>query len=166
MVSTTELKARVQEFLRFNKQEVSGLVVAILVTAFIFSFRDWGAETFDLAIGLKNLTLMIFATSLSFIFRLSCQKIYGLTEGYKAEFKVWWAGLAIALGLAFISLGRIPVVIIGSMVTIFMIKHRLGEFRYGFSYWNNAMIALWGILGTMFMAILFAIGLYLFHLSI
>jgi len=43
-----------------------------------------------------------------------------------------------------------------------MIRQRLGEFRYGFSYWANGMIGFWGVLGNMILAILFSIGLYFF----
>ncbi|MBI2146076.1 hypothetical protein HYU22_01915 [Candidatus Woesearchaeota archaeon] len=160
MVSRRELRARVQDFFTFSRQEITGLVFAILITTFIFSFRDWGEEQFEAAIGLQHFVLVLLIVLVSVLFRISCQKIYGLAEGYNAEFKVWWAGLAIALVLAFISNGRLSVVFIGTMSVAFMVKQRLGEFRYGFSYWNNGVIAYWGILGSVIMAILFALGLY------
>lgn len=160
MVSTQEIKHRVQEHFGFNQQEISGLAIAIIITAFIFSFRDWGAETFDARVGLYHLFLIIIIAAISFLFRFSCQKIYALGQGYKAEFKVWWVGLAITLLLAFVSLGKLPLVLAGTVTTAFMVKARLGEFRYGFSYWNNAIIALWGILGNLIMALLFAVGSY------
>ncbi len=162
MVSSQELQARIREFFRFDKAEISGLVVAVLVTAFIFSFRDWGAEVFDLYAGLGNLLAAILVVAISFVFRLSCQKIYGLVEGHKSDFRVWWLGILIALVVAFLSAGKIPLVMIGAMVPAFMIRQRLGEFRYGFSYWANGMIGFWGVLGNMILAILFSIGLYFF----
>ncbi len=160
MVYWRELQARIQDFFRFSRQETIGLLAAVIVTGFIFSFRDWGTEQFDAAIGLRNLLLITLVAGISLVFRSSCQKIYALSEGYKAEFKVWWAGLAIALVVIFISSGRIPLIFAGTMVASFMVKQRLGEFRYGFSYWNNAMIAYWGIMGNLILAILFAIGSY------
>ena len=39
--------------------------------------------------------------------RIACQKMYALSQGYKAEFKVWWAGLAICLVVVFISYGKV-----------------------------------------------------------
>ncbi len=161
MVSSKELRARIQDFFTFSRQEITGLVFAVLIMAFIFSFRDWGEEQFEAAIGLQHFLLVLIVVIISLLFRISCQKIYGLAEGYKAEFKVWWAGLAIALVLAFISNGRLSVVLIGTMSVAFMVKQRLGEFRYGFSYWNNGVIAYWGIAGNMILAILFALGWYL-----
>ncbi|MBU0457736.1 MAG: hypothetical protein KKD75_06345 [Nanoarchaeota archaeon] len=165
MVSFDELKARVKEFLRFSKQEFVGLLVAIVVTGFIFSFRDWGDESFSLVIGLTNLLLVFIIAAISFFFRLSCQKVYALSQGYKAEFKVWWVGLIIALVIALISAGRIPLVIIGSVIASFMIKQRLGEYRYGFSHSQNGVIAFWGILGNMILALIFATGLFIFPQS-
>ncbi|MBT4936249.1 hypothetical protein HOL21_01255 [Candidatus Woesearchaeota archaeon] len=160
MANIKELIKRIQDFYRFSWQEISGLLIAVIFTAFIFSFRDWGGELFDIVIGLKNFVIVIFVAAISFTFRISCQKIYALSQGYKAEFKVWWVGLIIALVLAFISFGRVPLVLIGGVVTAFMVKQRLGEFRYGFSYLQNGFTSLWGILGNMILAIGFALGLY------
>lgn len=160
MVISDELQSRIREFFEFSKQEISGLIAAVLITGFIFSFRDWGIETFDLTLGLRNLFIVSFIAALSFFLRISMQKIFALSEGYKTEFKVWWAGLIIAMLVSFLSSGRIPLVLIGASVSSFMVKQRLGEFRYGFSYSDNATIALWGVLGSLITAVLFAVGLY------
>ena len=160
MCAFQELVERVKDFYRFSWQELSGLIVAIIVTGFIFSFRDWGVEQFDLVVGLKNFFLVTFIAAISFIFRLSVQKIYGLGQGHKPEFKVWWTGLLVSLVIAFFSFGKLPLIFAGTMVSSFMVRQRLGEFRYGFSYRINGMIAMFGILGNLILAILFAIGLY------
>ena len=160
MVFDKELRSRIRDFFSFSKQEIIGLAVALLVTGFIFSFRDWGLETLDLTLGLRNLIIVSFVAAISFFLRISMQKIYALSEGYKTEFKVWWTGIVIALVIAFVSNGRIPLVLIGASVSSFMIKQRLGEFRYGFSHSDNATIALWGILGSLITATLFALGLH------
>ena len=165
MVSWRELQARMQEFFRFSRQEKIGLLAAIIITGFIFSFRDWGAEQLDVLVGVRNLLLVTLVAGISFLFRTACQKTYGLSEGYKTEFKVWWAGMLIALALAFISQGRFTVVLAGTMMSVFMVKQRLGEFRYGFSYWHNGLIAYWGVLGNLIMALLFAVGWYFFPTS-
>lgn len=162
MSGSQELQARLKDFFSFSKQEISGLVVAILVTAFIFTFRDWGEDVFSVFIGLQNFFAIVLIVGFSFLFRLSCQKIYALSSGYKAEFKIWWTGLIIALVVAFISVGYVPLVLIGGMVASFMVKQRLGEMRYGFSNTDNAVMSLWGVLGNMIAAILFALALYFF----
>ena len=160
MVSRPELVSRIKEYFGFDKQEVSTLIIAILITGFIFSFRDWGVEQFNLAIGLKNLMIVLIIAAISFFFRISCQKIYGLSQGYQVQFKVWWAGIVLALIIAFVTVGRLPLVLIGGVVSSFIVKQRLGEFRYGASSSGRAMIGFWGVLGNLIMAILFAIGAY------
>src|SRR3989338_4683722 len=147
MVSTQEIHSRIKDFYRISKHERLGLIASIILLAFMFSFRDWGEDTLDLTVGLTNFSLILIIAAISLLFRLSCQKIYALSEGYKAEFKVWLIGLGISFIIVLLSLGRVPAALVGGMVVSFMIKQRLGEFRYGFSYWNNAMISYWGILG-------------------
>ncbi len=162
MVKGEELKARIKDHFRFEKQEVSFLIPAVLLTAFIFSFRDWGETQLDLALGLRNFFLVLIIAALSFVARLSWQKIFALKEGHKAEFKGWWAGLIIALVVAFLTAGRLPLVLIGGIVASFMVRQRLGEFRYGFSYFDNALISFCGIAANLVLALLFSLGLYFF----
>jgi hypothetical protein len=162
MVSHKEREARIQDFFKFSRQEITGLIAAVLVTAFVFSFRDWGPENFDFSIGLRNFILMLVVTTVTFAARFSSQKIWGLEEGYKAEFKVWWIGLGISLVITFLSLGIIPLIVVGSMVSAFMVKHRLGEMRYGFSYEDNADIAARGVIVNLGLATIFSIGLLFF----
>mgnify|MGYP000359667414 CR=1 FL=1 len=158
MVNPKELRSRVKKFFHFSKQEIIGLVPAILVTAFIFSFRDWGGDQLSVSVGLTHLFIMAIITAITFFFRLSFQKIFALSEGYEAEFKVWWAGLIISLVLIFVTLGFVPLVLSGTLVVALRVKQRLGEFRYGFSHKDNAIINFIGIAGNMLLAILFAIG--------
>lgn len=158
MASQRELYARIQQYFRYSKQELSGMLAVILVLGFIFSFRDWGGDTFDPGTGVMNLLAVIIIAAIAVFFRTACQKIYGLGEGYKAEFKVWWTGLALSLVFVFVSLGKLPLIFAGGMVATFMVRQRLGEFRYGFSMWNNGMISHWGILANLILAILFAVG--------
>lgn len=149
-------------FLRFSRQEVYGLIVALLITGFVFSFNDWGEETFSMAVGLFHLAAASLVAVLSFFFRISCQKIYALSQGYQAEFKVWWTGLIIMVVLIFVTVGKLPIVLIGGAVASFMVRQRLGEYRYGHSHFQESIISLWGILGNLIAAILFAVGLYFF----
>ena len=162
MVSWQELNARLEDFFHFSKQELIGLALAAIVTGFIFSFKDWGDQELDVVLGFRNLILATTIATISLFFRFSCQKIYGLSQGYKAEFKVWWLGLFIALILAFLTAGKLPVILAGTMAVSFMVKQRLGEFRYGFSYWENAMISYWGVLGNLILGLLSGIGSYFF----
>ena len=178
MVSLKENMERVKEYFRFSKQETYGLAVAVIVMAFIFSFCGWGLsgrcnvqESLDLLLGLKRFIGVIFIVLISFLFRLSCQKFYALAQGQKAEYKVWWAGLVISLVIVFLSAGFsrgnfiIPLVFAGGVASTFLVRFRLGEFRYGFSNRVMAVTSLWGIMGNLILAIIFALLLYIYPQS-
>ena len=46
-----------------------------------------------------------------------------------------------------------------------LVRHRLGEFRYGFNYWENGVIAVMGPLSNLALAFIFKIMLYIFPQS-
>ena len=160
MVSIKELNERIKEFFSFSKQEITSIIILMLVMGFLFSFRDWGTEQLDLWFGLRNFAVVSIIFLISLLNRFAWQKVYALSEGYKAEFKIWWLGIGISIILTFITFGRVPAILIGGMSVALMVRQRLGEFRYGFSYWNNALISFWGLLGNLVLALLFAIGGY------
>src|SRR3989338_5903931 len=168
MVRGEELRARIKDYFSFEKQELVILIPAIFITAFMFSFCNWGEggcgvkSNFQFWTGFWNLVLVSFIVAFSFLVRFSWQKIYALKEGYRAEFKGWWSGILVALVLTLVTNGRVPLVLIGGVVSSLMIRHRLGEFRYGFSYLDNAKISYHGIVANIHLALLFSIGLYLF----
>ena len=162
MVRGEELRARIKDYFSFEKQELSILIPAIFLTAFMFSFRDWGEESFQFWQGLGNLIVVSIIVAISFFVRFSWQKIYALKEGYLAQFKGWWTGILIALVLTLITNGLVPLILIGGVVSSFMVRQRLGEFRYGHSYLDNAKISFHGIVANLHLALLFSIGLYLF----
>lgn len=162
MVSRKEVFSRLKQYYRFSPPEITGIIASIFILGIIFSFRDWGDQQFDLTLGLTHLFLIFLIAAITLVFRISCQKFLGLSRGYNPEFKVWWVGLFISLILAFVSNGRLTLVLTGTVFATLMIKLRIGEFRYGFSYLDNAVIAFWGILGNLILASLFGIGLYFF----
>jgi Zn-dependent protease len=162
MTSYIEFYHRLKEFLRFSQKELVMVLLAVLVTGFIFSFRDWGAESFDLAIGLRNFIIALFVAFLTFIIRISCQKMMALSVGYKSEFRLWILGIILALIFAFISDGYLPLVLAGGMATALMLRQRIGEFRYGLMLSEESWIGAWGIFGNILLTIFFSIGNYFF----
>jgi len=165
MVRGEELRARVKDYFTFEKQELAFLIPAIFIIAFMFSFCNWGQGScgegdFQFWTGFWNLIVVSIIVAISFFARISWQKLYALKEGYLAQFKGWWTGILIALVLTVVTNGRVPLVLIGGIVSSFMVRHRLGEFRYGHSYLDNAKISFQGIVANLFLALLFALGLY------
>lgn len=165
MVNVPEMKARIKDFMGFDRQEIISLVAAAVITAFIFTFRDWGDEVFNPVIGFSNLLIVSLIAIGSFAVRFFFQKLYALHEGYLAKFKIWWIGLGAAVVIAFLSFGRLSLVLIGTMSAALMVKQRLGEYRYGFSNWNNAMIAYWAVLAHLILALFLGTGAFFFPQS-
>lgn len=169
MGALSELRSRLENYFAFSQKEVRDLLIATLIIGFIFSFNDWGTTTFDFVIGLKNFLLVSFLVALAFFVHLSVQRILALAIGFKAEFKVWWVGLALSLIIVFITgtlLGvGLPVILPGGVVLAILVRHRLGEFRYGFNYWENGVIAVYGPISNLALAFLFKIALYIFPQS-
>tara|TARA_Y100000310_G_scaffold89923_1_gene87090 strand:+ start:52403 stop:53161 length:759 start_codon:yes stop_codon:yes gene_type:complete len=164
MASHKEIKARIAEYYRFNKNEVSGLAIVTLITAFIFSICGVGAswecstnEPTDLALWFGRLMLLLVIVAVSIIFRASIQKMYALAQGYKITMKTWYVGNYIALALSLLSFGSFNLVLSGSFESAFMVKQRLGEFRYGFSNLENAFIGLFGMVSSILLALIFGI---------
>ena len=147
-----ELRDRLNKYFAFSKKEVRDLAAAVLIVGFIFSFRDWGDTAFDALVGIKNLILAVFASAISFFVHESAHRIMALKDGFKAEFKIWWGGLIVSLMLAFASNGRIQLVLPGGIVVALLARYRLGIFRYGWSYWDMGIIAIWGPLANIALA--------------
>lgn len=131
--------------------------MGIAVTGFIFSFKHWGIERFDWLFGLENFFLTTLAAAIAYFGHIAPQKIYALSCGYQAEFKTWWLGLVIALVLCFISAGSLTLVLAGNVGLIFMVRLRLGQFRYCYRHEDQAVAGLWGILGSLIIAMIFQI---------
>ncbi|MBT6773764.1 hypothetical protein HOA91_00185 [Candidatus Woesearchaeota archaeon] len=157
MVSWKEIKSRIEDFYKFSQQEIIGLIAATIVITIIYSMIDNYRVVID---PFKVLLISVIAI-ISLFFRFSCQKIYGLSQGQKAEYKVWWIGLGISFVVALLSGGKVPLIFVGGAISTIMIKQRLGELRYGQSNMVMAITALWGILGNLILAILFAVALYI-----
>ena len=58
MGELVDLWDKLKRYFSFTPSELRGLVIAIIVVAFIISFSDWGSgNIFDAGIGLFNFTL-------------------------------------------------------------------------------------------------------------
>ena len=163
MVSFQELRVRIIDFFRITKNETKAFLIASAVAALVFSFCDWGPANqcggeFSLWLGLVHLLIVFSIVFVSLLFRISCQKIYALNQGYTAHFRPWWNGMALSLVIGVISMGKGAVLLPGRIHAEVLGKQRLGESSPSFSYLDNAQIALWGIISHFLLALFFAIG--------
>ena len=161
MGEIVDLIDKIKRYYKFSPHELRGLIISILVIAFIISFKDWGKDRFDALSGLYNLFNSILIVTLSILIHDAGQRIWGLAIGYRIEFKMFSFGLLLALIVAFITNGGIWIIIPGGFMLHHLAGHRLGFFRYGVNYFGQAMVALAGPLFSFMLIILLKI-LYAF----
>jgi len=156
MREIVDVQDKIKRYYTFTKSEIKGIVISVLVIAFIISFRDWGhGDQIDLIAGLFNLLNSILIVLLSFIIHISAQRIWSLMTGYKLEWKMWGFGLMAGLIIAFLTNGKFWLILPGGFVVHHMAGHRLGWFRYGINWWAIGLIALMGPLASIIFALVF-----------
>jgi len=149
------LGGRIKEYFRFERKEVTGILVSVILIAFILSFKEWGGEKFDIAVGLVNLAVAFLIVFLGFLVHVSAQKINALRLGYVAEFQYSMYGLIGGLILCFASNGYLFFLGTGEVRIRHMLRMRLGTFRYGLNYWEYAKISFVGPMANIFLAVFF-----------
>lgn len=155
MYSFYDLQEKIKTNFRFSGQEVKAILITVLASAFILTFRSWGAATFDFNAGLKNLFNAFLIVALCLVVKVSVQKIYSLHIGYKFEYRLWFYGIIAAVLITFLSNGYLPLLALGGFVIEMMPGHRLGYFRYGINYYSIGVIALMGPLSSIALALFF-----------
>lgn len=149
---------KIKRYYRFTPAELRGFVISVLVIAFVISFKEWGpGKEVALGYGLFNFFNAVLIVGLSMLVHYSAQKITALYAGFKVEYKMWTAGLLIALVFAFVSKGSIWFIIPGGILFHHLAGHRLGWFRYGLNYFAVGILSLWGVVASILLAIFFKI---------
>jgi len=156
MGEIVDLTDKIKRYFRFTPLEIRSLIIAVLVIAFIISFKEWGyGDVFSFRIGLFNFFNAILIVALSFLVHLSIQRIWSLGTGYRLEWKMWSYGLLFGLIIAFLTNGYVWLILPGGLVVHHMAGHRLGWFRYDINYWAVGLIAATGPFATILLAALF-----------
>ena len=162
MREIVDLRDKIKRYYGFTPLEARSLAIAILVTAFVFSFKEWGyGSAFDFKIGFFNYFNAILIVALSFLVHISMQRIWALGTGFRLEWKMWSFGLLFALIMAFLTNGFIWLVIPGGIMLHHMAGHRLGWFRYDINYWALGLTTATGTIATIILVMIFkALGAF------
>lgn len=153
MAELVDLHDKIKRYYKFTPYELRGLIISIVVIGFVISFKNWGTTAFNFGVGLFNLFNAILIVALSIFIHDAGQRLFGLTAGYRVEFKMWTYGLIFALIIAFVSNGSLWLIVPGGFMLHHIAGHRLGWFRYGINYFGQAMVALAGPLFTLMLII-------------
>jgi hypothetical protein len=122
--------------LKLTSKELRDTIITILILAFVFSFREWGDETFNFVIGIKNYLIAIVLVGLALFFNQLGQRILATYYGYDPVYEASMIGLMISLVIAFASRGLLVVIMPGQVAIKMLAASRLGEFRYHTNLWE------------------------------
>ncbi len=142
----------IRRYFWFSGRELRGLAVVVLVFAFIFSFREWGVDKFDVVVGFGNFFMAVIIVALVIFIHEAGQRLTALKVGLKTEVRVRWYGLIAALILCFVSRGKLTLFAATGMWIHHMAVHRLGYFRYGPNVQAFGVVAMMGPLANIAVA--------------
>jgi len=156
MREIVDLRDKIKRYYGFTPLEARSIAIAVLVTAFVFSFKEWGyGSAFDFKIGFFNYFNAILIVALSFLVHISMQRIWALGTGFRLEWKMWSFGLLFALIMAFLTNGFVWLIIPGGIMLHHMGGHRLGWFRYDINYWALGLTTATGVIASVVLVIAF-----------
>ncbi|HDD70677.1 MAG TPA: hypothetical protein ENF94_00790 [Candidatus Woesearchaeota archaeon] len=143
---------KVKRYFWFSKAELNGFVLTALVFAFIYSFDKWGVVEFDFLVGLRNFFLAVLLCGSALFVHHAGQRLMAIKIGMKAEHKVWWPGLVVALIMVLLSGGKVGIYAASAVFISLLPQHRLGGFRYEVNVGSLAKVAIAGPLFNVFLA--------------
>lgn len=108
-------------------KELFSIVFAIVLFGFLFSFKNWGVDTFSVSTGISNWTSACGAALITWTVHLLSQKL--MARHFKAQtiFKLWIPGIVISLVLIFLTNGWFIWAAIGCTLVISKFTLRPGR---------------------------------------
>lgn len=148
---------RVREHFRFDRREITDLLLVSLFFGFLLSFKDWGfGEIADPKIGAINFVNGILVVFLSMTLTVMMQKLFALKVSHKVYFRAWYLGIAIGLYLGIVSSGSWLLLLPGGLLFRSVKLFKLGDKYEGhILHSSRAYIALIGPMTHMLLAYIF-----------
>jgi hypothetical protein len=145
----------VKKYLSFDKQEIKHLLAIILVFTLVLGYND-GYESFEFGRWIFNLlSSLMIATSVVVAKELG-HKLVAIKFGYTVRLKVWWPILLLNGAFIFVTNGAWHILLpVSGLFILHHEKLRIGHFRYGHNYVDNAIIGFAGPLFNVYLAIFF-----------
>jgi hypothetical protein len=147
--------SKIKRFFPPSNQEWLEFFVVSFVIGFILSFNAWGADNFDLAVGLRNLLISSVLSIITLAIHHGAQRLMALNLDMQAEHRAWWGGMLVALLLAVITRGALPFVTFTRTEIEELKYHRLGHFRYKAGTVSKMWVYLAGPMANAVVALLF-----------
>lgn len=145
----------VKRYFKFDKGEIRDVLFIILVFTFVLGYDD-GHSEFILGRWLFNFFNSFVIATVVVLTKEVAHKLMAIKRGYTVRMKLWTPILLINFFLVFLLDGKIHVML--PVAGLFIHHHermRIGEFRYGHNYFDNALIAFAGPLANIYLASFF-----------
>lgn len=110
--------------------EIWHLIVSILVLGFCFSFRHWGAQRFDYDAGISNFILITLLVGFSVFVHEITHRFAARGAGSEINYRIWWAGVLVALALVFLTNGLFIFAAIGAITIVPLRMHKIGTGKF------------------------------------
>lgn len=153
----------------FSKKEIIHLVISIIFLGLIFGFDD-GAKNFVLGHWLVNLLGITLIVAISILIKESVMKLVSLSKSLESEYEIWnmhrvWfgsygklkkgipAGIILAILFTFMSKGKFFFAAIGVHNFKEKLGARTGRSKIFIEYFEEATIALSGVMTHVFLVI-------------
>jgi len=132
-----------RKFGHYKKHEWIDIILSSIVFGFVFSFKMWGDETFNLFIGLYNWSLFSLFSFFSILVLNFGYKFMALKFGYNTEYKVWKKGLFLNLLVSFLTNGAAIFLIPGSFNISRNEALMSGKLHFGIEFKEKAFLVFW-----------------------
>lgn len=145
----------IKKYFTFSKKEIRDILLVILLFTFVLAYDD-GTEVFVMKQWLFSLLNSFAIISSAVLAKELGHKFAAIKRGYTSEFKIWWPLFGIVAVVSLFSKGQVELFL--PVTGLFIFHHermRIGEFRYGHNYMDNAIIAFSGPLFNIYLALLF-----------
>ena len=150
-------KHTIKKYFKFDQREIRDLLITVIVIGFIFSYNEWGEETFDLIVGLRNLFNSIIIVGLAFLVHEASHKFLAIGKGYDARYRMWFPGLMVGLLITVLSNGNLFFLAPGFVLINAIPLHRVGHYKPFLTYKDNAIISYVGPLSNIILALIFKV---------
>ncbi len=146
---------RVKRYFNFDRLEQKQLVAVSLVFGFSLAYGRLNVATGAVeALNIILSSLMIAATAV--LTKETAHKLMAIKRGYTVKMSLRPILLVLVLVVSLATEGGIYILLPATALTIYHHERmRIGEFRYGHNYLDNAVIAFFGPLANVYLALFF-----------
>ena len=139
--------------LKFSQNETVAILICSLISAFVLSFSDWGADKFDFGTGIRNLILTVIIVLFSLMFKFSIQKYFCRIKGYEVHFKPWYIGYIFGILFIFVTNGNFIFLAFGGLVFALAEHIKFGEREQFLSFSEMGWLSMLGPVANLTLAL-------------